>query len=1211
VFRPATAPSLRLRPECFAQRTLTPVVVISALLVPNATDRARADDDVRPHAGMLRYADVSATHVVFVYANDLWLVPREGGLAVPLASPPGEEAFPRFSPDGRTIAFVGNYDGNRDLYTIPVAGGVPTRVTHHPSSENLCDWTPDGRLLFFAFGMGTYPRAVELFTVASAGGLPEKLPVPYGANAAISPDGQWLAYTPHSHDQRTWKRYRGGMATDIWLFNLKNHTSRKITDWEGTDSQPMWHGQRVYYMSDAGPNHRLDIWMYDTATSQRKQITKATEYDVKWPATGPGPKGRGEIIYQYGPDLYLLDLETEQARKVDVTIPGDLPKLRPQFVDVSKSISNIGISPSGKRAVLEARGDIWTLPAKEGTPRNLTRTSGAAERDPSWSTDGRWVAYFSDATGEYELYITQSDGKGETRQLTKDGSAFRFGPTWSPDSKHIVFTDKTLRLYLHTVETGETKHIDTDDWGGFGRISWAPDSGWLAYTKAGPNMVGAIWLYDVRTGEKQQVTGGVFHCTWPTFDRKGEYLYYASNRDFSDPVYEDVGNSFAYANTDRLLVVPLRKDVKNPLAPKSDEEEWDKKKNDEKKDGDKEGAESRPSTQPQDASGAESKPAEGEGERKPEDEKNDNEKKHEEKEEKPIEPIKIDLDGFEQRSLLLPVKRGSFTQLAVSKSGHLLYLRQPLAGAGGDASLKILDLSADEKEEKTVVESADTFRMSADGKKILVRKDQKLAIVDPKENQKLDKPIALDALKAEISPREEWRQIFHEAWRIQRDFFYDPHMHGLDWKAVRSQYETMLADCVSREDVSYVIREMIAELNVGHAYYWGGDVENPPSVSVGMLGCDFEHVAGGTDEGGAGEGGAGVSPAMGMAQPPSAGLDGPRAQAEAAVPPAASQGGASVPPAYRIKKIYTGAPWDADARGPLRQSGVDVNEGDYLLAVNGVPVDPSKDPWAAFQGLADKTVTLTVSSKPQRDADARDVVVKLLPSESDLRFRAWVEKNRQYVADKTDGKVGYIYVPNTGTDGQNELFRQFYSQVDKAALIIDERWNGGGQIPTRFIELLNRPITNYWARRDGRDWPWPPDSQQGPKCMLINGLAGSGGDMFPWLFRYNRLGKLIGTRTWGGLVGISGNPGLIDGGYTSAPTFAFYEKDGSWGVEGHGVDPDLEVIDDPARMLAGADPQLDAAIALMLQEIDQNGYTPPKRPPYPDRRGMGIKDVDK
>ena len=1109
------------------------------------------DQQHRPHPGMLRFPDVGASDIVFLYANDLWLVSREGGLARPLAGPPGQELFPKFSPDGRTIAFVGNYEGNPDLYTIPVAGGIAQRITHHPARETLCDWTPDGRLLFSTNAFAGLRRQTQLFTVAASGGMPDRLPVPYGADGAISPDGQWLAYTPHSRDFRTWKRYRGGMATDIWLFHLTNHTSRKITDWEGTDTLPMWHGQTVYYLSDAGPAHRLNVWSFNTQTDQRKQITHFKDYDVKWPSIGPGPSGQGEIVFQVAVDLYLLDLGTGKSRTVDVHIPGDRPKIRPKTIDESKFVFDSNISSTGKRAVIEARCDIWTVPAKKGASRNLTRTSGVAERDPSWSPDGQWIAYFSDATGEYELYVTQSDGKGKTRKLTSNGERFRYNPVWSPDSKRIAFADKSGALYLHTIETGKTDLVDTDPSAALPQVSWSPDSAWLAYTKNGDNLQTSIWLYEVKTAKKHQATSGMFNDTLPTFDRKGDFLFFASSRRFQPPMYEDVGSTFIYANTEILAAMPLNKEVKSPLAPKSDEETWKKQTEDEEQDEDEDNT-----TKP--AKGHEEKDNNGKKKSGEKDEKD--QKKNKEKDTE-IKPVKIDLEGMEARTILLPVKHGVFTNLAVNDKGQLIYARRGPRGSEAKPSIMLFDLKDEKHKEKTVLKDVGSFALSADGKKLLARKNGKtLAIVDAAADQKMDKPLSLADMKVMIDPRSEWRQMFNEAWRIERDFFYDPHMQGQDWPAVRKQYAPMLADCASRADVRFVIGEMISELNVGHTYArGGGDFETGPRVPVGLLGCDYELANG----------------------------------------------------AYRISRIYTGGPWDLDARGPLSRPGIGVKTGDYLLAVNDVPVDTTKDVWAAFVGLADRVITLTVSDKPAIEDDARTVVVKPLSSESNLRYRAWIEQNRAHVEKLSGGKVGYVHVPDTGTNGQNNLFRQFYGQRDRKALIIDERWNAGGQIPNRFIELLNRPVLNYWAVRDGRDWVWPADAQHGPKCMLINGMAGSGGDCFPYYFREAKLGKLIGTRTWGGLIGYGGNPSLIDGGRITAPSFAFYELDGTWGVEGNGVEPDMEVIDDPALMADGGDPQLDAAIAEMLKELETKAFKPPPRPAYVDRSGMGIREQDK
>ena len=1224
-------------------------------LAAGAASSAHAQ--VQPHAGMLRYPDVSATHIVFSYAGDLWLVPREGGTALPLANPAGTENTPRFSPDGETIAFMGNYDGDQDLYTIPASGGVPFRVTHHPMTEVLTDWTADDRLLYFGSGINGLGRQTSIMAVSPEGGIFDVLPAPYGANGAISEDGQWLAYTPHSRDTRTWKRYRGGMATDIWLLNLESYESEQITDFEGTDSLPMWHGDTVYYLSDAGDEHRLNIWAYDTSSGQRRQVTRFSEFDCKWPAMGPGPRGGGEIVFQNGSSLYLLDLREGQTREVQVTIPGARPAVKPQMVDVSGQVSGGSISPSAKRVAVGARGDIWSNPAENGTPRNMSRTSGVAERTPSWSPDGRWIAYFSDETGEYELYVTQSDGKGETKQLTSGSETFYNNSWWSPDSEHIIFTDKAGRWLLHTIESGETIEMDRDPWGNAGSPSWSHDSRWIAYAKSGDAGMTSIWIYEVETGETQQVTSDMFTDSSPAFDRVGDWLYFASSRSTS-PLYADIAGveqSFIYANSDVLLAVPLREDMTSPYAPESDEEEWSDEPSEDEETAD--GEEAEPA---EDEEAAPAQPAEddgvsgvwegtitggeplppggapftmtlivddggsvtgsfvvavGSGSISGTYDRNSGtmdliisvadgpqvsckvqitgqsmtatlsapemgftgemtgsrtsagaEAAEEAGGSGPgeaRETVDIDFDGFEQRAIMLPVKPGNFGGLSVNSSGQLLFVRSGVRGGSDAPSINLFDINDDSKDEKTVAAGATSYELTADGKKMLVLRGSSMMIQNASAGA-AGKPVVTQGMMKHLDPREEWEQVFTEAWRLQRDYFYDPGLHGVDWDAMYEHYLPMLDDCATRDDVGFVIRELISELNVGHAYYRaGGTVESGPSVNVGLLGCDFELAA--TEEG----------------------------------------------EAYRIAKIYEGGPWDADARGPLSQPGVDVHEGDFLLAVNGVPVDTTRDPWAAFLGLANRAVTITVSEKPVMDEDARDIVVEPMTSDSNLRYRAWIEENRAYVDYQSGGRIGYIYVPDTGVGGQNNLVRQFYGQRGKDALIIDERWNGGGQIPTRFIELLNRPVTNYWARRDGKDWPWPPDAHHGHKVMLINGLAGSGGDAFPYYFKQAGLGKLVGMRTWGGLVGISGNPGLIDGAGVTVPTFGFYETDGTWGIEGHGVDPDIRVVDDPALMVEGGDPQLDAAIDLMMEAIRTNPIEPAQRPESPNRGGMGIPERDR
>ncbi|MCE9620707.1 MAG: PDZ domain-containing protein [Planctomycetes bacterium] len=1149
-----------------------------------------------PPAGMLRYPDLGPNDIVFSFANDLWIVDKNGGVARPLTNAPGTENMPKFSQDGKSIAFVGGYEGNRDIYTIPAGGGQPYRVTHHPGTEGLCEWTPDGNIIMTTTDLGGLGRMMRLFKVPAGGGMPEPLPVPYGANGSISSDGEWLAYTPHSVDTRTWKRYRGGMATDIWLYNLKNGTSRRVTNWEGVDSFPMWHGDSLYYMSDEGEGHRMNIWKYNLGTQKREQVTFFTDEDVRWPAIGPHGPGPGDMVFQKGDQLMVLDLGTAKARPISVQIPGDRPKITHHNVDASKTIQSWSIGPTGKRVVVAARGDVWTLPTENGSPRNLVHSSGVAERSPGWSPDGESIAFFDDSTGEYELYIIPAKGKGEKKALTTDGGPFKDGIVWSPDSKKVLYGDKTGSLWMVTIADGTRVLVDKDPQAVTPNPSFSHDGAWIAYTRRERDRdTPRIWLYEVATGEKTPVTSGMFSDANPTFDGKGDYLVFASDRNFS-PTYSELDTTWIYADASQLYLVPLRKDVKLPWPPESDEEEKksDKDKKDaDKKDGDKkddakpaDGADKKddakpadkkdddddkddssppsdkpldpPATPPAKESNGAADESKADGS-KDADPKKDKKDKKDDKKAEPAPPIKIDLDGFESRAVVLPPKTGAYGSIAFNDKNQLVYAR-------AKDGIKVLDLTDKEKKEKNIVEGG-AFEISADRKKLLVPHGNGAGVVDAAADAKL-KPVITDPMTVDVDPRAEWKQIVIDANRIMRDWFYDEGMHQVDWKAQREHALKLLESANSREDVNWIIAEMISELNVGHAYLTGpGDIETPPMyATTGMLGVDWELAD-----------------------------------------------GANNTKVYRFAHLVEGAPWDIDAHNPLVAAG--VKPGDYLFEVNGRPVDAALDPWAAFDGLGGKTITLTVSDKPERDATERVVTVRTMSGEGPLRYREWIERNRAWVDHMSDGQVGYIYVPNTGVEGQNDLVRQFQGNRSKAALIIDERWNGGGQIPNRFIEMMNRPATNAWARRDAGEQIWPPDSHQGPKAMLINGLAGSGGDMFPWLFKQEKLGPVIGMRTWGGLVGISGNPGFVDGGSISAPTFGFFKLDGTWGVEGHGVDPDIEVIDDPAIMkgglaAGGRDPQLEKAVEVMQQALKDHPFKMPPRPAAPNRSGMGVPVQD-
>ncbi len=1116
------------------------------VLLSTAGFAAEAEESTHmPDARMLRFPDVSAEEIVFVYAGDLWVVSKQGGTARRLSSPKGQEMFPKFSPDGTRIAFSGNYDGNTDVYVIPAQGGAPERLTHHPAADLVVEWYPDGSNILYRSGMvSPSGRFNRFFKQPVEGGLPDTLPLPYGELASFSPDGTRMALQLISREFRTWKRYQGGMASDLWLYDIVNNTSEKFTDFPGTDAVPMWHEDTIYFLSDRDGRRKLNIWAYDLPTKRTRQVTDFTEYDVKWPSIGPDA-----IVFENGGALHLLDLATGKSRPLKIAVPYDLPHLRAELKTVSDHIQSYSLSPSGKRALFEARGEVFTVPEKHGSVRNLTNTSGVAERDPAWSPDGRHIAYFSDRTGEYELYLRPGDGKGEEKQLTQGGSAFRYSPAWSPDNEKIAFSDKTGSLFIADVNSGEVRFVDKDEWSRMESYSWSPDSRWLTYSKRGANRHGNIMVYDANDGVVRQVTSDFYDDTHPVFDVEGKYLFFRSNRAFS-PMYGDMDSTWIYPLSTQLYAATLTEDLESPLAPRSDEEEVKKEEKDKKEKAGEEKDEDS-DDQKQDNNGDNGQ--EENGDKADDGKKDEGDKKDEKdkKEEKGAKPVKIDFAGLEQRVVELPIEAGDFGAIR-SVKGKLLFLRRLPRGArkAGEPSGKLLYYDLKEREEKTVIDGIDGYDLSADGKKIIYKSRRTYGIVDVGENKKAgDDKIASGDLKAWISPQEEWRQIFTEAWRVQRDYFYDPDMHGVDWEAMKQRYAALLPYLVDREDLNYVIGEMIAELNASHTYVRGGDIERAESLPVGLLGCDFE-------------------------------LDEPN-------------------DAYRISKIYEGGKWDAEPRSPLRAPGVDVNEGDYLLAVNGRPLDTTRDPWAAFQGLAGEVVRLTIGPTPDVN-DANDILVKPMSSEFRLRNLAWIESNRLKVGKATQGRVGYIYVPDTSINGQNELVRQFTPQCDKDALIIDERFNSGGQIPDRFIELLNRPVYNYWARRDHRDWQSPFLTQAGPKVMLINGWSGSGGDAFPYYFREAGLGPLVGMRTWGGLIGISGNPQPIDGGFVSVPTFGFYEEDG-WAVEGYGVDPDYEVENAPHEMVAGRDPQLETAISVVLRLLEKEPPKRPKKPAYPNR----------
>ncbi len=1081
-------------------------------------------------ARLFQTPDVSATQIVFVYGGDLWIVNKEGGTASRLSSPAGNESFPRFSPDGTKIAFSGNYDGNTDIYVMPSLGGIPSRITYHGMPDRINDWYPSGdKLLYTSSRESGKQRFSQFYKVdANGAGMSEKLPLAYGEYGSLSPDAKQIAFNERAVVNRTWKRYKGGMNGNLWIFDLATLASVNISNTDADVELPMWHGDKIYYMSSRGTDQRDNIWVYDTKTKATEQVTFYTDFDIHWPSIGPS-----EIVYEGNGDMYLLDLNTHKSRIVKINVITDLITVKPRSENVLKYVTNVTLSPDGNRALVDARGEVFSLPKEEGFIQNLTRTSGVAERYPAWSPDGKYIAYWSDKSGEYELTVRDMMHGGTEQKLTSMGPGYRYNIYWSPDSKKMAFVDQTMTINMFNMETNSVVKVDHDSTlfeGGLEgwKPGWSSDSQWLTYSRSMENGNSAIFIYNTKTKELKQATSGFYADHNPTFDPDGKYLYILTNRTFN-PSYSDFDNSWAYTNSTQLAAITLTKEQASPLSTKNDTVAVNKPE--EKKD----------------AEAKDEKASKNSKDKKTDDAKADDKKADKDK---PKE-TKIDFDNFEMRLVMLPPVAGNMGNLAAA-SGKIAYVRGPNTGSGDEDS-KLMYFDLEDREEKTIIDKIGSYEASADGKKLLVSQGDSWSIVDFDKDQKADKKLALSDLEMTINPQEEWKQIFNDAWRFMRDFFYDPAMHGVDWNAIRTQYGSLIDNCVSRSDVNFVIGDMIGELNASHTYRGGGDYEEEPKQRpVGYLGVDWAKKDG----------------------------------------------------YFQVSKVIRGAAWDNEVRSSLDEPGVNVGAGDFILAVNGINLNEYPEPWAAFEGLAGKTVELTVSSKPSWDS-TRTVVVKTMSDETRLRNLAWIEENRKTVDKASGGKIGYIYVPDTGVEGQNELVRQFYGQWNKEGLVVDERFNNGGQIPDRFIELLNRKPLAYWDVRDGKNWQWPPVAHFGSMAMLINGWSGSGGDAFPDFFRKAGLGPLIGSRTWGGLIGISGAPGLIDGGMVTVPTFRMYNPDGTWFLEGHGVDPDIEVKEDPTALAKGIDPQIQRAIDEVKKSIAAKGPINPKTPPMENRSRNG------
>jgi tricorn protease len=1103
----------------------TRLLCASVVLALTGATAVRAVDirDTR----LLSQPAVSDRHVAFAYAGDLWIANLDGSGVRRLTTHPGFEVSPRFSPDGRWLAFSGNYDGNVDVYLVSVEGGEPTRLTWHPGPDTVQGFTPDGRAVLFRSPRGVYTgRHNQLFTVSVEGGFPERLPIPHAFKATFSPDGSKVAYLPLYEAFNQWKHYRGGTTSRIWIYDRVSHGVTQVPQppERANDTDPVWMGDKIYFRSDRSRESKgeFNLFSYDPASGKVEQLTRHTDYPVEALAGA-----RGRIVYEQAGYLHRFDPATGESRRLVLGVAADLQDPRPRFVEGAEFIRNAELSPSGARAAFEVRGEIVTVPAEKGDVRPLTETPGSHERSPAWSPDGKWIAYVTDQSGEYRIAIAPQDGKGEVRTFEPKGGGFYEDLRWSPDGKKISYSDNSWSLYVLDVASGAVTRVASEPYYGPGKSlhhAWSPDSRFLAFTRLTPTLFRQVHIYSMADGKTTAITEGLSDVTEPVFDASGKYLFFFGSTDAGP-----VRTWFAQSNTDMeltrsLYLAVLGKDEPSPIAKESDEEKGNGKDAQEpSKDGeDKDGK-----------NGEGGKDGKGETEKK-----------------KPEVRVVIDFEGLHQRIQALPVPAANYVGLTPGDEGQLYFGEFPprfTPGGPPSAKLKRFDLKKREVEE--LAPAVRNFALSEDHKKMLIQTGDSWHIVDAGKVEAGKGKIATGEIRIKIDPRREWEQIFHETWRINRDFFYDPGMHGADWPAMRERYAVFLPHLTDRNDLTRVLRWMCSELAVGHSYLFGGDEFRPAEmVPGGLLGSDYEIHQG----------------------------------------------------RYRFTRVLGGLNWNPDLRSPLTEPGVNVRAGEYLLAVNGVDLRPPTNLFSRFENTAGKIIELTVGPDPE-GAGSRTVRVVPIEDELPLRNRAWVEGNLQRVEEATGGRVAYVYVPNTAGLGHTYFKRYFFPQAHKQAIIVDERHNGGGQVADYYIDLLRRPLISYWTTRYGEFFKSPLASIQGPKVMLIDETAGSGGDLLPWMFRKFGLGPLVGRRTWGGLVGILGFPVLLDGGNVTAPNLAFWTPEDGYAVENEGVPPDIEVEQLPAEIIAGRDPQLEKAIEVVLQELEK---TPPPEitpPPFPVR----------
>jgi tricorn protease len=1067
---------------------------------------------------LLRFPDVHGDKVVFTYGGDLWTASTSGGMATRLTSHPGLEVFAKFSPDGKWIAFTGQYDGDEQVYVIPSAGGVPKQLTFYPArgpltprwgyDNQVYGWSPDGKSVLFRslrehFDLGDS----RLYTVSVDGGMPVALPMPKSGAGDFAPDGKKVVYSPLFRDFRTWKRYSGGWAQQLYIFDLSSHAAEKITDDPRAHRDPMWVGGKIFYSSDK--DDTLNLYSYDPSTKKTEQLTHSKKWDLRWPSTDH----KNQIVYEMDGELNVFNTETGKTEHISINVPTDAVAMRPSRVSGSGEIEGMELSPKGERAVFVARGDIFSVPIEKGPTRNLTNSSNAHDKWGRWSPDGAKIAYISDADGEDELYVINQDGSGKPEELTHGMHAMLYAPEWAPDGKRIAFSDKDGKLYVLALDDKKVTQVAQDPSGRLRDYIWSADGGHIAFTEANPNGFRSIYVWSVGDGQVHRVTSDLFETTDIAWDTEGNYLYYIGTREFA-PQISQVEFNFATDRGQEIYALALRKDVKNPFPPESDEVTISK-------DGDKK-------------------------DEKKDEKKDDKDKK----EEKKKEYIKIDFDGLADRVTRVPVGADNYFGLSVTKE-YLVYAKGGAFFYGREsfpeASLVVYSLK--DRKESTLAENIQGYAMSADGKKVLVRQSgYKLYDAKP-EGKNNPKNVATDGLMVDRVPHEEWVEIFNEVWRRYRDFFYVKNMHGYDWEGLREQYRPLVDYVAHRSDLNYVLGEMVAELSVGHAYIEGGDWEMPKRPQVALMGARFE-----------------LDAAAGK---------------------------------YKISKIYHGQNEEELYRSPLTEVGVKVSEGNYILAIDGKELKANDNPYEFLLNKANRPVQLTLNDKPSWEGSWQ-TSYKPITQERNLVYLEWVTRNREYVSKATNGRVGYIHVPDMGAAGIREFIKYYYPQIRKEGLVVDVRGNGGGNVSRMLIERLRRELLGTdFDRVNAYTGTYPDGVFYGSKVCLINETSASDGDIFPYMFKQAGLGPLIGKRTWGGVVGITGRGPLLDGGTVFVPEFATASVQGQYVIEGHGVDPDIVVENDAASVIDGKDPQLERGIAEVLKAMEANPKKLPGRPPDP------------